>query len=177
MMQNSMLSRGLQLTYVTGMSDPTPSRTLKISHPNVRALNKWSSFFSTTCFHRPQLKPAILYIFDTIMGRIKVREVKIHDCESRIQQAIKEKMKKQNSLRDLAILYKIPRSTLSDRLRGIPSRHESQRKHQAISPAVERSLIRWVDDRFQRLSISIYLKLWLPDWYRRMRDLHSAPPG
>ena len=48
--------------------------------------------------------------------------------------------------RDLAILYKIPRSTLSDRLRGIPSRHEAQRKHRAISPAVERSLIRWVDD-------------------------------
>ena len=55
-------------------------------------------------------------------------------------------MKKQTSLRDLAILYKILRSTLSYRLRGILSRHEAQQKHQAVSPAIERSLIRWVDD-------------------------------
>ena len=80
------------------------------------------------------------------MGRIKVREVKNHDRETRIQQAIEERTKKRTNLRDLAILYKIPRSTLSDRLRGIPSRHEAQQKYQAVSPAVERPLIRWVDD-------------------------------
>ena len=128
------------------MSDPTPSRTLKISHPSVRALNKSFSFSTTTCSQHPQLNPAILHIVDNIMGRIKVREVKNDNHESRIQQAIEERTKKRTSLRDLAILYQIPRSTLSDRLRGIPSRHEAQRKHQAISAAVERSLIRWVDD-------------------------------
>ena len=82
------------------------------------------------------------------MARVKVREVKNHDRESRIQQAIEERTKKGTSLRDLALLFKIPRSTLSDRLRGIPSRHEAQREHrdQVISLAVERSLIRWAND-------------------------------
>ena len=69
-----------------------------------------------------------------------------HDRETRIQQAIEERTKKRTTLRDLAVLYKIPHSTLSDRLRGIPSRHEAQQKYQAISPASERSLICWVDD-------------------------------
>ena len=55
-------------------------------------------------------------------------------------------MKKRTTLRDLAILYKIPHSTLSDRLRGNPSCHEAQQKYQATSPAVERSLIGWVND-------------------------------
>ena len=128
------------------MSDPTPSRTLKISHPSIRALNKSFSFSTTTCSQHSQLKPANLHIVDNIMGRIKVREVKNDDRESRIQQAIEERTEKRTSLRDLAILYKIPRSTLSDRLKGIPSCHVAQQKHQAISAAVEQSLIRWVDD-------------------------------
>ena len=128
------------------MSDPTPSRTRKISHPNVRALNKWSSFSPTTCPHHPQLGPAIFHIADTIMDRLKTREVKNHNREIRIQQAIEERTKKRTTLRDLAILYKISHFTLSDRLRGILSQHEAQQKCQAISPAVERSLIRWVDD-------------------------------
>ena len=93
-----------------------------------------------------QLKTAIFHIVDTIMGHIKVREVKNHDRETRIQQAIEERTKKRTTLRNLAILYKIPRSTFSDRIRGIHSHHEAQKKYQAVSPAVERSLIRWVDD-------------------------------
>ena len=56
------------------------------------------------------------------------------------------KGRKNELLRDFAILYKIPHSTFSDRFRGIPSHHEVQQKWQAISPAVERSLIRWVGD-------------------------------
>ena len=79
-------------------------------------------------------------------GRIKVRKAKKNDRESGIQQAIEEREKKRTSLRDLAILYEKPHSTLSDRLRSIPSRYEAQPKHQAISLAAGRSLIRWVDE-------------------------------
>ena len=80
------------------------------------------------------------------MGRIKIREVKKNDREARIQQAIQERTTKGTNLRDLAILYNVPRSSLSDRLRGIPPRHEAQKKKQALSPAVERSLVRWIYD-------------------------------
>ena len=80
------------------------------------------------------------------MGRIKIREVKENDRESRIQQATQERTTKGTNLRNLAILYNLPRSTLSDKLRGIPPRHEAQKKQQALSPAIERSLVRWIDD-------------------------------
>ena len=33
--------------------------------------------------------------------------------------------------------YNVPRSTLSDRLRGTPPRNEVQKNKQALSPAVE----------------------------------------
>ena len=56
------------------------------------------------------------------MGRIKIREAKKNDREARIQQAIQERTTKSTSLRDLAILYNVPRSALSDRLRDIPPR-------------------------------------------------------
>ena len=105
-----------------------------------------SSFSFTTCSHHSQLSSAIFHIVDTTVGRIKVREVKKNDRESGIQQAIEEREKKRTSLHDLAILFEIPRSTLNDRLRSIPSRYEAQKKHQAISPAAKRSLIRWVDE-------------------------------
>ena len=91
----------------------------------------------------PQLKPQTLNI---IMGRIKIREAKKNDCEARIQQAIQEQTTKGTNLRDLAILYNVPRSTLSDRLRGIPPCREAQEKKQALSPAVERSLVHWIDN-------------------------------
>ena len=122
-------------------------------------------------------KPAIFHIADTIMGHIKVREVKNHDHETRIQQAIKERTKKRTTLRDLAILYEIPHSILSDRLRGMPSRHEAQQKCQAISSAVERSLIRWADDMDASgfHLASIYSKLQLADWYLRRSGLHLVP--
>ena len=64
----------------------------------------------------------------------------------RIQQAIQERTRNGTNLRDLAILYNVPCSTLSDRLRGIPPRHEAQEKNQALSPAVERSLVCWIDN-------------------------------
>ena len=77
------------------------------------------------------------------MGRTKIREAK-NDYEARIQQA--KRTAKGTNLRDLAILYNVPRSTLSDRLWGNPPCHEAQKKKQALSPAVERSLVRWIDD-------------------------------
>ena len=163
------------------MSDTTTISDTKISHPNVRALNKWSSFSSTTCSHHPQLKPAILHLVDDIMARVKVREVKNHDRESRIQQAIEERTKKGTGLRDLALLYKILRSTLSDRLRGIPSRHEAQREHrdQVISLAVERSLIRWAND-MDASGFPPRLDLFKATAARLVSEegaLHSALPG
>ena len=117
------------------------------------------------------------FTVDTIMGRNKIREVKNHDRETRIQCAIEERTRKRTTLRDLTILYEIPHSTLSDGLRGIPSRHEAQQKCQAISSAVERSLIRWVDDMDASgfHLASIYSKLQLPDWYLRRKCLHLAP--
>ena len=124
-------------------------------------------------------QPAIFHIVDTIMGHTKIRKVKNHDRETRIQQAIEERTKKRTTLRDFAILYKIPQSTLSDRFRGIHSHHEAQQKCQAISQAVERSLIRWVDDMDAsgfppRLDL---FKLPLSDWYRRRKGFYLVLLG
>ena len=131
------------LTYQTPMSDTT-SRTRRISHPGDLALTKQPPFLSTSLpLDNPQLKPHSLNI---IMGRIKIREVKKNDREARTQQAIHERTTKGTNLRDLAILYNVPCSTLSDKFRGIPRRHEARKKKQARSPAVERSLVRWIDD-------------------------------
>ena len=93
--------------------------------------------------HNPRLGPATSH---TIMGRIKIREVRNHDRETKIQQAIEERTKKRTTFRDLDILYTISHSTLSGRLGGVSSRHEAQQNCQAISLAVERSLIRCVED-------------------------------
>ena len=51
--------------------------------------------------------------------------MKKDDREMRIQQAIQEGTTKGTNSRDLAILNSIPRSTLSDRHRGIPPRYEA----------------------------------------------------
>ena len=83
------------------------------------------------------LKSATLHIVNTTMGRIKFREAKKCDRESRVQQAIEERKEKDTSLCDSAILYEIPRSTLSDRIRGIPTCHEAKENCQVISPAVK----------------------------------------
>ena len=80
------------------------------------------------------------------MGRIKIIEVKKNDREARIQQAIRERTTKGTNLHDLAILYNVPRSTLSDRFRCVPPHHEAQKKKQPPPPAAERSLVSWVDD-------------------------------
>ena len=122
------------------MSDTTPFRTRKISHPRVRALTKQPPPRPPQSPINPQLKP-----YTPIMGRIEIREVKKNDREARIQQAIQERTKGTN-LRDLAILYNIPRSTLSDRLRGATPHHEAQKEQQALSLVVERSLVRWIND-------------------------------
>ena len=79
------------------------------------------------------LKSATLHIANTAMGYIKFREVRKCNCKSRVHQTIEERKEKGTSPRDLVILYEIPRSTPSDRLRGIPTRHEANQKCQAIS--------------------------------------------
>ena len=73
------------------------------------------------------------------MGRIEIPEVK-NDREARIQQVTQER------LCDLAILYDVTCSTLSDRLRGIPPHHEAQKRKQTLLPAIKRSLTRWIDN-------------------------------
>ena len=85
-------------------------------------------------------------------------------------------MKKRTTLRDLAILYKIPNSTLSDRLRGNPSRYEAQQKYQATSPAVEQSLIEWVDDMDGSCMIFpiFHRAVWPVQVYNRLFKLARA---
>ena len=48
------------------------------------------------------------------------------EAEKQSIAAIEERKKKDTSLCDSAIPYEIPRSTLSDRLRVIPIRHEAK---------------------------------------------------
>jgi transcriptional regulator with XRE-family HTH domain len=47
-------------------------------------------------------------------------------------------------LRELALKYGIPRSTLSDRLRGGRSMRESMEEYQALLPYQKKTLIKWV---------------------------------
>ena len=125
------------------MSDTAPSRSRKISHPGVRALTKLPPLpvhQSLPLTHNSD------HTLSTSSWAESIRELKKNDREVRIQQAIQERTTKGSNLHDPVILYNIPRSTLSGRLQGIPPRHEAQKKQQALPPAVEQSLVYWIDD-------------------------------
>ena len=79
------------------------------------------------------------------MPNIKARVAKENDLEDRIQRALEQRDRERTSLRELATLYGVPRSTLSDRARGGKTRQQAHEDYQALTPGMERALTEWVD--------------------------------
>jgi hypothetical protein len=79
------------------------------------------------------------------MGQIKTRTEKYFDKEERIRRAIAEKDAEGTGLRELALKYGVPRSTLSHRLRGGQNHREAKAEKQSLNPYQEKALVKWVE--------------------------------
>jgi hypothetical protein len=66
-------------------------------------------------------------------------------CEDCIQHALTAHFNDPGlSLRSLAVTYKIPRSTLTDRFNGVPTRREGHAQQLKLTPAQETVLAEWI---------------------------------
>ena len=79
------------------------------------------------------------------MPKIKARAATENDLEDRIRCALEQRDREGTTLRELAILYKVPWSTLSDRGRGGKTRQKAHEDYQALTPGIEKALEQWVD--------------------------------
>ena len=79
------------------------------------------------------------------MPAIKVRAAKENDLEDRIQRALEQRDQEGTTLRELATLYDVPRSTLSDHARGGQTRCRAHEDYQTLTPGMEDALVKWVD--------------------------------
>jgi len=71
------------------------------------------------------------------------KEKKTPPNEDDILAALAERELKGTSFRTLALLHKVPKSTLVDRAQGGVSRMEGHRHEQKLTPAMEKSLRDW----------------------------------
>jgi hypothetical protein len=78
------------------------------------------------------------------MGRVKPRSVISNEKEERICRALDESAAEGTGLRELALKYGVPRSTLSDRLRGGQSMRQAKAGKQSLNPYQEQALVKWV---------------------------------
>ena len=79
------------------------------------------------------------------MPKIKARAATENDLKGRIRRALEQRDQEGATLRELAILYKVPRSTLSDRARGGKMRQKAHEDYQVLTPGMEKALEQWVD--------------------------------
>ena len=79
------------------------------------------------------------------MPKIKARAGTENDLEGRIRGALEQRDREGTTLRELAILCKVPRSTLSDRARGGKTRQQTHEDYQTLTPGMEKALEKWVD--------------------------------
>jgi hypothetical protein len=79
------------------------------------------------------------------MSRVKTRIEKYFDKEERIRRAIAEKDAEGTGLRELALKYGVPRSSLSDRLRGGQSHREAKAEKQSLNPYQEKAQVKLVE--------------------------------
>ena len=79
------------------------------------------------------------------MPKIKDLAATENDLEDHIQRALDQRDQEGTTLRELAILYKAPRSTLSDRARGGETQQKVHEDYQALTSGMEKALEQWVD--------------------------------
>ena len=79
------------------------------------------------------------------MPKVKDRAATENDLEDRIRRALDQRDREGTTLRELAILYNVPRSTLSDRTRGGKTQQKAHEDYQALTPRMEKALEQWVD--------------------------------
>ena len=73
------------------------------------------------------------------MPNIKAHAAAENVLEDRIRRALEQRD------RELAIIYDVPRSTLSDRARGGKTRRQAHEDYHALTPGMEKVLEKWVD--------------------------------
>ena len=74
------------------------------------------------------------------MPTTKVCAAKEKDLEDRIRRALEQRVREGTTLRELATIYDLPRSTLSDRARGGGTRQKTHEDYQALTPGMEKAL-------------------------------------
>ena len=79
------------------------------------------------------------------MSTIKVRAAKEKDLEDRIRRALEQRDREDTTLRELATIYDVLRSTLSDRARGGKTRRQAHEDYQILTPGMEKALKEWVN--------------------------------
>ena len=79
------------------------------------------------------------------MPKIKDRAATENDLEDRIRRALDQRGREGTTLRELAILYKVPRSTLSDRARGGETQQKVHEDYQELTLEMKKALEQWVD--------------------------------
>ena len=77
------------------------------------------------------------------MHRVKVRQEKNDAVKENIRCALEKRDQEGTSFQDLAVEFRVPRSTLNDRARGGKSRQKAHEEEQALPPATEDALEKW----------------------------------
>ena len=73
------------------------------------------------------------------MPNIKAHAVTENDLEDHIRRALEQRN------RELAIIYDVPRSTLSDHARGGKTRRQAHEDYHTLTLGMEKALEQWVD--------------------------------
>ena len=79
------------------------------------------------------------------MPTVKVRAAKEKDLEDRIRRALEQRDREGTTLRELATIYDVPRSTLSDHTRGGKTRRQAHEDYPTLTPGMEKALEEWVN--------------------------------
>ena len=79
------------------------------------------------------------------MPNIKARAATENDLEDHIRRALEQRDQKGTTLRELATIYDVHRSTPSDRSRVGNTRWQTHEDCQALTPGMEKALEKWVD--------------------------------
>ena len=77
------------------------------------------------------------------MPRVKARAAKDEELEEKIRLALEDRAQFNTSFENLHHKYRIPKSTLCDRARGMQSRQKAHEDYQTLPPAMEDALKKW----------------------------------
>ena len=79
------------------------------------------------------------------MPTIKARAAKEKGLEDRIRHALEQRGREGTTLRELATIYDVPWSTLSDHARGGKTRRQAHEDYQTPTPGMAKALKEWIN--------------------------------